>query len=324
MANKGKSRMINVMAEIGPIKPTEILCIDIEGGPEKIFQISIVDLNEKAMCNTYTKNGVLGKNERKTIQNLLNKARILIGYSLNSDLTTLNRQDITLPQGIVCLDVLSTINQMIREGMINTNQLNKVALKNTASFFGISGVVGYHNALVDASATVKLYKRVLKQNMGKMTMIDPHIILLNEKQQLEQKASLTRQDDILYPIQDHFYEGVIYRNGERYAIRMTEKEWKLYQKNRKFSPLYTLADFYSSVVEPGILYRAAAYKEQEAEEEKLLQGDINSEYEAAKNKEVTEKELSNNKELPITDDPSIRESPDTLGKIIMECSEEGL
>lgn len=253
MANKSKSRMINVMEEVGSIRPTEILCIDTEGGPEKIFQISLIDLNEKPMCNTYTKNGVLGKNERKTIQNLLNKARILIGYSLNSDLSTLNRQDITLPQGIVCLDVCSTINQMIREGMINRSQMTSVALKDAASFFGITGVLGYHNALVDASVTVKLYKKVLKQNMGKMTMIDPHIVLLNEKQQLEQKASWEDEKDILYPIQEHFYEGIIYRDGRPYAIRMTEKEWKLYQKNKKFSPLYTLSDFYSSVVEPGIL-----------------------------------------------------------------------
>lgn len=270
MANKSKSRMINVMEEVGSIRPTEILCIDTEGGPEKIFQISLIDLNEKPMCNTYTKNGVLGKNERKTIQNLLNKARILIGYSLNSDLSTLNRQDITLPQGIVCLDVCSTINQMIREGMINRSQMTSVALKDAASFFGITGVLGYHNALVDASVTVKLYKKVLKQNMGKMTMIDPHIVLLNEKQQLEQKASWEDEKDILYPIQEHFYEGIIYRDGRPYAIRMTEKEWKLYQKNKKFSPLYTLSDFYSSVVEPGILYRAAAYKEQEENEKMLL------------------------------------------------------
>ena len=270
MANKSKSRMINVMEEVGSIRPTEILCIDTEGGPEKIFQISLIDLNEKPMCNTYTKNGVLGKNERKTIQNLLNKARILIGYSLNSDLSTLNRQDITLPQGIVCLDVCSTINQMIREGMINRSQMASVALKDAASFFGITGVLGYHNALVDASVTVKLYKKVLKQNMGKMTMIDPHIVLLNEKQQLEQKASWEDEKDILYPIQEHFYEGIICRDGRPYAIRMTEKEWKLYQKNKKFSPLYTLSDFYSSVVEPGILYRAAAYKEQEENEKMLL------------------------------------------------------
>ena len=285
MAYKSKSRMINVLAEVGPIKPTEILCVDTEGGPDKIFQIAIVDANEKAMCNTYSKNGVLAKNERKTIQNLLNKAKILVGYSLNSDLSTLSKQDITLPQGIVCLDVCSTINQMIREGMINKNQLSKVSLKDAASFFGISGVLGYHNALVDASVTVRLYKRVLKQNMGNMTMIDPHIVLLNEKQQLEQKATLAEPDDILYPIQDHFYEGIIHRDGERVAIRMTEKEWKLYQKNKKFSPLYTLSDFYSSVVEPGILYRAASYKEQEENEAKQLEAMKEMEESTAENVE---------------------------------------
>ena len=268
-------------------EPKYIVSLDIEGAPRDTTQVSLVDGDEKSLFNTYCTGRRLSDGKKSALVIPLKKAKILIGFNIESDLTALAKQGIVISMDVIIVDLYYTVQALLEKGIIFKNQLPKQDLQAVAEYYGIKNITGYHNSLVDATATMKLFWAMYEKNRGYFwLMANRKLLEINEAEyskgtedMMDTKAAAGIMDysyeteDVIYKSSGNLYEALILLGKREQIIRMTKAEYDLYQKICKFAPGYPLRVFYQTILAPGQMAAVRKFKEK-LESEKRATSDL--------------------------------------------------
>ena len=253
----------------------QMMSIDIEGAPTLVKQVSIYDFNHELLYNkTATSGKELSQGEITKIQRILNRARVLVGHSLDSDLMALRRRGVYLYNDTRCLDTYFTLLEMKAEGLLD-NRYTGSTLKETALYFHIRAN-DYHTSHTDALATAVVVQEMMKQGDGMVVEITPSIIQIprppfgmepdwekEERGDMQQNKSVgSKADSRVYQNGD-FYECVIAGGQGPTFVRMTREEYDLFLRIRELRPDYTVRLYNETILTPSIVARLAALEEAE-------------------------------------------------------------
>ncbi len=256
----------------------QMMSIDIEGAPALVKQVSIYDFNHELLYNKTAPAGKeLSQGEISKIQRILNRARVLVGHSLDSDLMALRRRGVYLYNDTRCLDTYFTLLEMKAEGLLD-NRYNGATLKETALYFHIRAN-DYHTSHTDALATTVVMQEMLKLGEGMVVEITPSIIQIprppfgmepdwekEERGDMQQNKTIgPKADSRVYKIGD-FYECVIAGGQGPTFVRMTQEEYDLFLRIRELRPDYTVRLYSETILTPSIVARLAALEEAEKAE----------------------------------------------------------
>lgn len=264
---KDKIRDISFILEHCGTK--EIRSLDIEGAPNAIKQISVVDSNLNNIFNCCFANGddIKGQN-RITIAKAVKNAQILIGFNIGSDLMALQKFNFKLKEHTVVIDLYRTFLFRINNGLEPSNKpMPGLSLKDVAAYYGIQNVKGWHNSFVDAKVTMQLFQAMQTVTGNQFWVVDMGKFPNKKESSFEQVESasdriMTVQDMALFDysqnkmkpvvkIGKHLYQGIFSINGIKLVARMTSSEYKLYKKICETTPNYPLSIFYLTVLSPG-------------------------------------------------------------------------
>ncbi len=253
----------------------QMMSIDIEGAPAAVKQVSIYDFNHELLYNKTAPSGKeLPQGEITKIQRILNRARVLVGHSLDSDLMALRRRGVYLYNDTRCLDTYFTLLEMKEEGLLD-NRYNGATLKETALYFHIRAN-DYHTSHTDALAAAVVMQEMMKQGDGMVVEITPSIIQIprppfgmepdwekEERGDMAQNKTIgPKADSRVYKIGD-FYECVIAGGQGPTFVRMTQEEYDLFLRIRELRPDYTVRLYSETILTPSIVARLAALEEAE-------------------------------------------------------------
>ena len=253
----------------------QMMSIDIEGAPTLVKQVSIYDFNHELLYNKTAPAGKeLSQGEITKIQRILNRARVLVGHSLDSDLMALRRRGVYLYNDTRCLDTYFTLLEMKAEGLLD-NRYNGATLKETALYFHIRAN-DYHTSHTDALATAVVAQEMMKQGDGMMVEITPSIIQIprppfgmepdwekEERGDMQQNKSVGPKADSRVYQNGDFYECVIAGGQGPTFVRMTREEYDLFLRIRELRPDYTVRLYNETILTPSIVARLAALEEAE-------------------------------------------------------------
>ncbi len=254
----------------------QMMSIDIEGAPTLVKQVSIYDFNHELLYNkTATASKELPQWEITKIQRILNRARVLVGHSLDSDLMALRRRGVYLYNDTRCLDTYCTMMEMKQEGLLD-GRYSGATLKETALYFHIRAN-DYHTSHTDALATAVVLQEMMKLGDGMVVEIAPNIIQIPRPPfgmepdwEKEERGDMMHQGKAIGPKADSriyktgdFYECVIAGGQGPTFVRMTQEEYDLFQRIRELRPDYTVRLYSETILTPSIVARLAALEEAE-------------------------------------------------------------
>ena len=293
---KDKIRDISFIIEHCGAK--EIRSLDIEGAPNAIKQISVVDSNLNNIFNCRFANGDDIKGQtRITIAKAVKNAQILIGFNIASDLMALQKFNFKLKEHTVVIDLYRTFLYRINNGLEPSNKLMPgLSLKDVSAYYGIQNVKGWHNSFVDAKVTMQLFQAMQTVTGNQFWVIDMGKFQNKKESSFEQMESesdgiMTVLDMALFDyspnkmkpvvkIGKHLYQSVFAINGVKVVARITSSEYKLYKKICEMTPNYPFSIFYLTALAPGathhqqtVFQKNAELKEKKASKEEPAHAD---------------------------------------------------
>ncbi len=306
------------------VSPEQMMTIDIEGAPASVKQVSIYDFNHELLYNKTAPAGKeLAQWEITKIQRILNRARVLVGHSLDSDLMALRRRGVYLYNDTRCLDTYFTMMEMKEEGLLD-NRYNGATLKETALYFHIRAN-DYHTSHTDALATTVVMQEMLKLGDGMVVEITPSIIQIprppfgmepnwekEERGDMQQNKPVgPKADSRIYRIGD-FYECVIAGSQGPSFLRMTQEEYDLFLRIRELRPDYTVRLYSETILTPSIVARLAALEDAETAKEAAP---------VAQEIEALPEEKTVSKEIEETPAPEAEEIAEEVSPVVEEEDE---
>ena len=317
---KPDETLLDLTQIIESTEPKYILSLDIEGAPRDTTQVSVIDGEEKSLFNTYCTGGRLTEGKKGALTTALKKAKILIGYNIESDLTAMAKQGIIVSMDVIVVDLYFTVQALLGKGIINKNQLPKLDLQAVAEYYGIKNISGYHNSLVDATATMKLFWAMYEKNRGFFWLMPSQKVLdITEPENSKNKDSEDMMntkaatgildysyetEDVIYKSSGNLYEALVMIGEKEQIIRMTKAEYNLYKKICKFAPGYPLRVFYQTILAPGQITAVRKFKEQLEAEKEAANDVINAAFE-------NDKEETNSDALESEEPESINTSDES-------------
>lgn len=272
---KHENMMQDLSELINTVSPKEIQALDIEAAPWGINQISCVNGSGKLTLNMYGEQqphqaGVLDKNQRTTVRNLLKKAKILVGYNISSDITALAKNDINVSLHWITVDIYLTVLNYIKRGLIDETKLSSKTLQGVAEYFGIKNVKGYHDSQVDAKVTMRLFHTIChldhchfwtfttRKNIDKAIHKEAKTM---EKQTIDWLQDYSDEKDCtIYRSPQGFYEALVPIKNMPRLIRMSQEEFDMFRNIRKMTPGYPLRVFYLTILAPGAIDTVLKYE----------------------------------------------------------------
>lgn len=257
-----------------PINPEKIYCLDIEGVPNNIGEITIIQINGERIYHTEGIKGKFPLLKLKEIQEILNQAKMIVGHNLNSDLRTLQRQGAYLYEDIRCVDTFATYQKLKEMNLITAEEDMGGTLGNIARFFHIERT-GYHQSEIDAQVTAAVFLAMVSYKQGLMVEIKPSISQVRrikesegnrimtdnncedkEERTMEKQIMPVEEKDEISPKQEYqgIYQWAVTTPGHEVVIRLTKAEYGLFMKIKEINPTYSIRTFHNTIIQPGMLY----------------------------------------------------------------------
>ncbi len=258
----------------------QILSIDIEGAPNTVKQVAIYDFNHQLLYDQTASGKELPMEEIGKIQRILNRARVLVGHSVDSDLTALRKRGVYLYNDTRCLDTHFTMLELKKQRLLE-GAYGTASLKDTAEYFHIHAS-DYHTSHTDALAAAVVLEEMMNYKDGMVVEITPSMIQI-PRPAFEAALAVDgeeREDMGWYQTngRDSQREGKIYQNGNFYEcviqsgqgvsfVRMTQEEYDLLCRIRELRPDYSVKMYTESILTPAIVSRLEALAREEEEVE---------------------------------------------------------
>lgn len=267
------------------ITEDQLISLDIEGAIRNVSQISIINGNGKVLYNQMAPFLPFPKGhseeQHKIIQQILNRAVYIIGFSTNCDLKILSEAGFSIKPYVKCIDVQSTFDWMKRQHQIDKKKVTAGTLKGVAEYFGIKNIQGYHTSNVDATITLEVFKKMYDLNKGVFCTVKPKISIKEDSMIRLPSATApivtAEPQSRIYKINSNLYEGLLTIGDTKIVVRMTADEYKLYERICRYEPYYTLDLFYNTILNPAEVRKIESMieedrrRELEAKEEKEQQ-----------------------------------------------------
>lgn len=258
-----------------PINPEKIYCLDIEGVPNTIDEITIIQINGERIYHTEGIKGKFPLLKLKEIQEILNQAKMIVGHNLNSDLRTLQRQGAYLYEDIRCVDTFATYQKLKEMNLITAEEDMGGTLGNIARFFHVERT-GYHQSEVDAQVTAAVFLAMVSYKQGLMVEVKPSISQVRRIKESEGNGIMTdnkygdkegstmekqimpvEEKDEISPKQEYqgIYQWAVKTPGHEIVIRLTKAEYGLFMRIKEINPTYSVKTFYNTIIQPGMFYQ---------------------------------------------------------------------
>ena len=264
-----KNRIFDTSCVVEDMDLNKIRSIDIEGAPHAINQLSIVDGRLNSMFNGYFTKDEFSSKSRFAISKVLEKANVLVGFNIASDLKALNQYQFKVSSHTLIIDLYRTFLFLVHNKVETDSDMKGYTLKDVAAHYGVHNKQGWHDSFVDSKVTMRLFWAMYKAHQGRLWVIgnnNPDINALKkmavpsqpekekpmESDSISEVLNYSNEPEVkITRISKHLYQGIITVHGEEIPVRMTKAEYKLYKKICKVSPDYPLRVYYLSVLKPG-------------------------------------------------------------------------
>lgn len=167
-------KLMNLAKFIQTLEKKQICALDTEGAPSNVSQASLVNGNNNPVINTYITNGKLPGSVGHILDSTLKQNKLLVGFSIKGDIKALQKLGHNVPSDSVVVDLYLTFMNMLDNNMIKKPP-ERHDLSSVAKAHGIARICGYHNSLVDASITMKLFWEMAKRTKGKFIVIQGNV-----------------------------------------------------------------------------------------------------------------------------------------------------
>ena len=276
-----KNRIFDTSCVVEDMDLNKIRSIDIEGAPQAINQLSIVDGRLNSMFNGYFTKDEFSSKSRFAISKVLEKANGLVGFNISSDLKALNRYHFKISSHTLIIDLYRTFLFLVNHNVETDSGMKGYTLKDVAAHYDVHNKQGWHDSFVDSMVTMRLFFAMYKAHQGKLWVIGNNNLDINDlkkmdispKTEKENPMESSNKSEVLgysgeseakvTKISRHLYQGIITVDGEEIPVRMTKAEYKLYKKICKVSPGYPLRVYYLSVLKPGAVHAMQKQKLQD-------------------------------------------------------------
>lgn len=249
-------------------KPEEVLVLDVPMPPH-VKGLNIYDGTGKQVYKQPADQGALSDGQRKKLQSLLDEARMVVGFSINSDLQVLEKAKIYLYDDVYCIDLHTTFTYMLNQGVVPKKEAPDGSQKKIAEYFGFDAAAVGNSEDLNVLMKWKIFDSMIKLKGGFLAKMAPKIKSLRIRK-LEAGVPESDWIDItdeaptepsaesaaLKIVQNHgLYETLIPDGGDYVIVRMSEEEYSLFLQIQNWRKDYTVKLFYETILKPGILQR---------------------------------------------------------------------
>ncbi len=258
-------------ASIG--RPEEVLVLDIPLPPH-VKGLLVYDGTGKQVYKQPA-DQEFSDGQRKKFQSLLDEARMIVGFSINSDLQVLEKAKMYLYDDVYCIDLHTTFTYMLNQGVVPKKEMPDCTLKKIAEYFDFDAAVVGNQEELNVRMKWKIFDEMTKRKGGFLAKMTPKIKSLRIRK-LEADVPESEWIDITdeAPVEPDeesavgkivenqgFYETLLPDGGDYIIVRMSEAEYALFLQIQNCCRDYTVKLFYETVLKPGILQRLMSGRE---------------------------------------------------------------
>lgn len=249
-------------------KPEEILVLDMPASPH-VKGFVVCDGAGKPVYKQPADQDALSDGQRKKLQSLLNGARMVVGFAVNSDLQTLEKEQIYLYDDVYCIDLHTTFTHMLNQGLVPKKAGADCSPKKMAEYFAFDTAAAGDDENLGALMKWKIFDAMTKMKGGFLARMTPKIKALRIRKleagvadsewidiSDEAPTAPNAESAIEKIVQNQgLYETLIPDGGDYVIVRMTEAEYSLFLQIQSCRCDYTVKLFYETILKPGILQR---------------------------------------------------------------------
>ena len=247
-------------------RPEEVLVLDMPVSAH-VKGLMVYDGAGKQVYKQPEDQDTLSDGQRKKLQALFDEARMVVGFSINSDLLVLEKEKLYLYDGVYCIDLHTTFTYMLNQGVVSKKAVSDESLKKIAAYFGFKVIGNSENQ--GGLMKWKIFDGMTKLKNGFLAKMAPKIKFLRNRK-LEAGVEESEWIDITdeAPVEsgvDHvvekivqnqgLYETLISDGGDYIIVRMSEAEYSLFLQIQNCRSDYSVKLFYETILKPGILQR---------------------------------------------------------------------
>ncbi len=254
-------------------KPEEVLVLDIPAPPH-VKGLHIHDGTGKQVYKQPADQGTLSDGQRKKLQSLLDGARMIVGFSVNSDLQVLEKAKIYLYDDVYCIDLHTTFTYMLNQGVVPKKEAPDGSPKKIAEYFGFDASAIGNAEELNVLMKWKIFDAMTKLKGGFLAKMAPKIKSLRIRKleagvaesdwiDISDEASAVPETEsaIGKIVQNQgLYETLIPDGGDYVIVRMSETEYSLFLQIQSCRSDYTVKLFYETILKPGIMQRLLGEK----------------------------------------------------------------
>ncbi len=253
-------------ASIGEL--SEILVLDMPMPPH-VKGLLVYDGTGKQVYKQPADQDFLFDRQRKELQSVLDGARMIVGFSVNSDLQALEREKLYLYDDVYCIDLHTTFTYMLNQGLVPKKKAPDCSPKKIAEYFGFDAAAVGNTDELNVLMKWKIFDAMTKLKGGFLAKMAPKIKSLKIRK-LEAGVPESDWIDITdeAPVEPSaesaiekivqnqgLYETLIPDGGDYVIVRMSEAEYSLFLQIQSCRRDYTVKLFYETILRPGILQR---------------------------------------------------------------------
>ncbi len=244
-------------------KPEEILILDNPGAYGSVAGFTIYDGQGNRIFQISDSTSKLSVGQQKKLQDILNRARLLAGLSINTDLKLLNKEGLYLYQDVACIDLSTTFNYLVSQGYVENKNLKDNGPKGMVQCFGIDGT-----SKETGWVKYKIFEALSQFREGLLNQITPKVTIKIRPQAGEKWIELTKEGVVrmeapaeapaaVESVVEYqgFYEVLLPEEGDHIIVRMTASEYRLFTEIQKCRSDFTVKMFYETILKPGIVQR---------------------------------------------------------------------
>lgn len=253
-------------ASIG--RPEEVLVLDIPM-PPYVKGLLVYDGSGKQVYKQPTDQETFSDGQRKKLQSLLDEARMVVGFSVNSDLQVLEKAQLYLYDDVFCIDLHTTFTCMLNQGVVPKKKAPDCSPKKIAEYFDFDAAAVGNPEELNACMKWKIFDAMTKLKGGFLAKMAPKIKSLKIRKleagvpeadwiDITDEAPVepSTESAIEKIVQNQgLYETLIPDGGDYVIVRMSEVEYSLFLQIQNCRKDYTVKLFYETILKPGILQR---------------------------------------------------------------------
>ncbi len=249
-------------------RPEEVLVLDLPASPQ-VKGLVVCDGAGTQVYKQPADQDAFSDGQRKKLQSLLDGARMVVGFSVNSDLQSLEKENIYLYDDVNLIDLHTTFTHMLNQGLVPKKAGADCSPKKMAEYFDFDAASVESAENLGVLMKWKIFDAMTKLKGGFLAKMPPKIKALRirkleagvaESEWIDisdEAPAVPQAESAVFKIvqSQGLYETLIPDGGDYVIVRMSEAEYSLFLQIQSCRKDYTVKLFYETILKPGILQR---------------------------------------------------------------------